>query len=307
MSPHTLLAADRNLVVIEVTGPDRHDYLNDVTSQEFNGRDPGEVAGTLVLDGKGVPKAIAWVLFDAERILLLAPPEAGDHIMDVVAKQTFLAQASFERLDLPVTSLGSVDDGAVAAVLGHAGIELGVDSWVAHDDLLVVNHAFAHELVGLDPDGVVELLGSIEDDVAVQVVAGEDLSLAVGEPRLGHEVVAGRLPEEYGLLATHVHMSKGCYPGQEPIAHMWMLGRPRRRLARVHVAAPAHDDEAVTGHVGDRGLAWVGRDARPDDSPATGVTITAFVGDDRDVVGWTPNQTRNRDRESPPKLSRRAP
>lgn len=319
-----LLLADRGLVPIEVTGPDRLSYLDDVMTQQFGDQPDGAVLGTLVLDAKGVPQASAWALVDQDRVLLLAPPEAAEHLMDVVAQRTFLAMVEFTRQDRPVTSLGAVDDEVVAAALdalagdagasradaGASAVRAGdagashADGWVDHDDLLVVRHAFAVEVVGA---GVQDLAGRLSDggfDGTVEEVDADHLSLAVGEPRLGHEIVAGRLPEEYGLLPTHVHMAKGCYPGQEPIAHMWMLGRPRRRLARVHLAAPAHDDAEVTGHVGDRGLAFVAADAEVDSSPATGVTITGFVGDDRDVVGWTPDQTRNRDRDrrsSPPR------
>jgi folate-binding protein YgfZ len=57
-----------------------------------------------------------------------------------------------------------------------------------------------------------------------------------GVPAWGSEVVAPHLPEEVGLLPTHVHLAKGCYPGQEAVARMWMLGRPRRRLAVVTAA-----------------------------------------------------------------------
>jgi hypothetical protein len=30
-------------------------------------------------------------------------------------------------------------------------------------------------------------------------------------------------------------LAKGCYPGQEAVARMWMLGRPRRRLAMLRL------------------------------------------------------------------------
>jgi tRNA-modifying protein YgfZ len=60
--------------------------------------------------------------------------------------------------------------------------------------------------------------------------------IAAGIPSWGREVTAPHLPEEVGLLPTHVHLGKGCYPGQEAIARMWMLGRPRRRLALVEAS-----------------------------------------------------------------------
>lgn len=293
------IAADRDLVVIEVTGPDRVDYLDDVTTQQFSQVPAGAVRGALVLDAKGAPRAVAWALVGEEAITLLAPSEAADHIMDVVATRTFLAQVSFMRPHVAVTSLAGDDlDEALAA----AGIDVGPDSWVVHDDVVVARHAFGAEVVGMAPDE----LDDLGLEPAPDVVAGDELSIRSGEPRWGHEVVPGRLPEEYGLLATHVHLAKGCYPGQEPIAHMWMLGRPRRRLARVRVGAGAPAD-AVTGRTGEHGFAWVDPDTEPGEELADDVQVTGFVAQDREVVGWTPAQTRRRDRGGSVDLPRRQP
>lgn len=305
-----LLVADRGLVPIAVTGPDRASYLDDVTTQQFTGRTVGEVVGMLVLDGKGVPRAVGWALVDEDRIVVLAPPAPAEHLLEVVAQRTFLAQVAFERIDAPVTSVAAAD-GSLPAPAGRAE-PVASDRWVLVGDgpagpLVVARHAFGLEVVGAGVDDVAEVL-SVEDPAAVRVVEPDALSLASGEPRFGHEVVAGRLPEEYGLLATHVHLAKGCYPGQEPIAHMWMLGRPRRRLATVALAAPAHDDEVLTGHDGARGFAFVAPGAEVGEEVAAGVRVAAFVGAERDVVGWTPAQTRRRDRDGSTDLpARRAP
>lgn len=297
------IAADRDLVVIEVTGPDRIEYLDNVTTQRLQDVAPGVVTGLLVLDGKGVPQAIAWALVGQDAITLLAPPSSADHLMDVVATRTFLAQVSFARLDVPVTSIAAAGEGTLADELAAAGLAVDADSWTTHDGLVVARHAFGVELVGATTDDVVEL-------VDVEVVTADALAIQSGEPRWGHEVVAGRLPEEYGLLATHVHLAKGCYPGQEPIAHMWMLGRPRRRLALIELdgdAAGGDGGDAVSGRDGDRGFAFVAPDTEPGAEVAAGVRVNDFVGADRDVVGWTPAQTRRRDRGGSVDLPRRAP
>ena len=293
------IAANRDLVVIEVTGPDRVGYLDNVTTQQFSQLPVGAVAGALVLDGKGAPQAVAWALVGDEAVTLLAPPPAADHIMEVVARRTFLAQVSFSRPDGTSTSLAGDD---LDAALAAAGIDVAMDSWVVHGRVVVARHAFGAEVVGVP----VERIDELGLDPAPTVVDGDELSILSGEPRWGHEVVAGRLPEEYGLLATHVHMAKGCYPGQEPIAHMWMLGRPRRRLALVDVGEGAPPD-AVTARAAGHGFAWVAPDTEPGEELADDVVVTGFVGGDRDVVGWTPAQTRRRDRGGSVDLPRRAP
>jgi folate-binding protein YgfZ len=293
------IAADRDLVIVEVTGPDRVDYLDDVTTQQFSQAPVGAVLGALVLDARGAPLAVAWALVGEEAITLVTPSGAADHVMDVVATRTFLAQVSFSRPRCDVTSLAGDDlDHALAA----AGVDVAADSWVVHDDVVVARHAFGAEVLGMASGE----LGELGLEPPPEVVGGDELSIRSGEPRWGHEVVPGRLPEEYGLLATHVHLAKGCYPGQEPIAHMWMLGRPRRRLARVRVGDGAPAD-AVTGQAGAQGFAWVVPDTEPGEELADDVHVTGFVAEDREVVGWTPAQTRRRDRGGTVDLPRRQP
>jgi folate-binding protein YgfZ len=49
-------------------------------------------------------------------------------------------------------------------------------------------------------------------------------------PQWGHELDEQVLPAEAGLTETHVSFSKGCYPGQEPIARQHYRGKVNRRL-----------------------------------------------------------------------------
>jgi folate-binding protein YgfZ len=51
-----------------------------------------------------------------------------------------------------------------------------------------------------------------------------------GVPRWGFELDDRVLPAEAGLTETHVSFTKGCYPGQEPIARQHYRGKVNRRL-----------------------------------------------------------------------------
>ena len=54
--------------------------------------------------------------------------------------------------------------------------------------------------------------------------------IEAGVPRWGHEIDDRVLPAEAGLDETHISFSKGCYPGQEPIARQRYRGKVNRRL-----------------------------------------------------------------------------
>lgn len=67
-------------------------------------------------------------------------------------------------------------------------------------------------------------------------------------PAWGRELDESVLPAEAGLEQTHISFSKGCYPGQEPIARQHYRGKVNRRLRLLDVdgtAAPG--DELVLG------------------------------------------------------------
>ena len=59
--------------------------------------------------------------------------------------------------------------------------------------------------------------------------------IEAGVPRWGYEIDERILPAEAGLDATHVSFSKGCYPGQEPIARLHYRGHANRTLRVVEL------------------------------------------------------------------------
>src|SRR5256714_9655942 len=68
-----------------------------------------------------------------------------------------------------------------------------------------------------------------------------------GIPRWGRELDDSILPAEAGLTETHVSFTKGCYPGQEPIARLHYRGKVNRRLRRLVLDGEPSADELVLG------------------------------------------------------------
>ena len=58
----------------------------------------------------------------------------------------------------------------------------------------------------------------------------ELLRISAGTPRFGHEIDDRVLPAEAGLVERTVSFTKGCYPGQEPIARLHYRGHANRGL-----------------------------------------------------------------------------
>jgi folate-binding protein YgfZ len=74
--------------------------------------------------------------------------------------------------------------------------------------------------------------------------------IAAGIPRWGRELDDRVLPLEAGLEGTHVSFTKGCYPGQEPIARQHHRGKLNRRLRVLEIESsevPEPETELVYG------------------------------------------------------------
>src|SRR5690606_7790010 len=81
-------------------------------------------------------------------------------------------------------------------------------------------------------------------------LAVEALRIAAWRPRLATEVDERAIPHEFDWLRSSVHLSKGCYRGQETVAKVHNLGHPPRRLVMLHLDGsdtilPQPGDEVV--------------------------------------------------------------
>jgi folate-binding protein YgfZ len=94
----------------------------------------------------------------------------------------------------------------------------------------------------------------------------ERLRIEAARPAWGKELDDSILPAEAGLDETHVSFTKGCYPGQEPIARLHYRGKVNRSLRVLDVEGAEPGDEIthgekvvgrVTSAVADRALGYV--------------------------------------------------
>ena len=82
----------------------------------------------------------------------------------------------------------------------------------------------------------------LDDRPAGEEVGEEELErwrIESGIPRWGREIDEQILPAEAGLDETHISFSKGCYPGQEPIARQRYRGKVNRKLRVLDVEGDA--------------------------------------------------------------------
>ena len=253
--------------VVTVTGPDRLSWLTTLSSQVLTGLEPGDGgAETLLLDAQGhITHALA-ALDDGRTLWLVTEAGNGEALATFLDSMRFMLRVEVtERPD--VMALGALGEGLDA--LAQAARDTAPDAPDAQADADQTAAAPQGSLIGLwrDPwPGVVD--GGTSYDVGADrphpgeayragfvlvpaqsvnavvraflaagegrhlagALAWEALRIEAGRPRWAREADARAIPHELDWLRTAVHLTKGCYPGQETIARTLNLGRPPRRL-----------------------------------------------------------------------------
>jgi folate-binding protein YgfZ len=91
-------------------------------------------------------------------------------------------------------------------------------------------------------------------DATVEASLGDDelerLRIEAMTPRFGREIDDRVLPAEAGLDERAVSFSKGCYPGQEPVARQHYRGKVNRKLRLLELDGDAPAPETIVVHDG---------------------------------------------------------
>ena len=200
--------------VVSVTGPDRLAWLHSLTTQHLERIAPGQGLTTLVLSPQGHIEHALYGVDDGETFWAHTEPGAAPAVVDWLDRMRFMMRVEV------------ADRTPELAVLwrpgspGAAGLtRVGQDSLGGHETFLP-RAALTEELNGVPRAGT---------------WAYEARRIAAGVPRIGVDTDLRTIPNEIGLLGVAVHLEKGCYRGQETVARVHTLGRPPRRLVRLHL------------------------------------------------------------------------
>ena len=141
----------------------------------------------------------------------------------VIAPVRVLRRAPDDFLLLTEPGLGEVVRAHLTRMRLRARCEVEAE---AHDSALVF---------GASTGFLTDWLGVRETlDAGLEpTLSGDELELRrieSGVPRWERELDDRILPAEAGLDRTHISFSKGCYPGQEPVARLHFRGHPNRGL-----------------------------------------------------------------------------
>jgi folate-binding protein YgfZ len=209
----TVYRLDRGYMAI--SGPEAAEFLERMVSNEVVSLEPGEARTALLLTPKSrIVAPLRVVREGTESFLLITEAALAETVASTLLRARFAAKCEIE----------------VKPYRGY--LQLGAGEGIRNEDYGV--EAFE--------SWAVEKRDAAEPDEQL-----ERLRIEAGTPVWGRELDETILPAEAGLDDTHVSFTKGCYPGQEPIARLHYRGRPNRRLRVLEVADARPGDEILFG------------------------------------------------------------
>jgi folate-binding protein YgfZ len=203
---------------VGVRGRDAAEYLQRMVSNDVAGLAPGSSCEALLLTAKARVIAPLVVLRRAEDdFLLLTEPELGERVRAELLRSRFAAKATVEPEEHRSTLVlgGDPADGIPTLAYGEPAVEV-VDAEVAGEPV---------------PADELELL-----------------RIRARTPAWGREIDDRVMPAEAGFVEGAVSLTKGCYPGQEPIARLHYRGHANRSLRVLEIDSaepPSYDAEVI--------------------------------------------------------------
>lgn len=234
-----------HLSVLAVSGNDRLSWLHSLTTQHLSDLVTGESTELLVLDPHGHVEHAAAVVDDGERTWLIAEAADGPALAEFLDSMRFNLDVGVERRD-DIAVLGVGGSGLERAASAANAMLTWRDPWPATragsttygaPDSAHPGREVPRGLLLVQRDALADTARALDADEMswAGVWAWEAMRVAALRPRLSREVDARTLPHEVDWLRTAVHLTKGCYRGQESVARIINLGRPPRRLVLLHL------------------------------------------------------------------------
>jgi tRNA-modifying protein YgfZ len=203
MATVTPAAASRARAYVRVQGADAISFLDRMLSNDVPGE--GSVDALLLTPkARVIAPLLVWRRGDDD-VLLLTEPELGEVVRAHLLRMRFASKCEIE-----------LEEHSSTIVFDETGE--------------IANRDYGRPAV--------ELL-----DAAVEPSLGGDelerLRIEAATPRFGREIDDRVLPAEAGLDERAISFSKGCYPGQEPVARQHYRGKVNRKLRVLEVDGDA--------------------------------------------------------------------
>jgi folate-binding protein YgfZ len=235
--------------IVVVSGDDRLSWLHSMTSQRLTGLRPGESVETLLLDPNGRIEHVIRLVDDGSQCWLLVDAGSAAPLTEYLTRMRFAMRVEVRDVSEAYATVLAWEGDATRALrtLAADGSESVVewhDPWARvlsggvqyardqHQGSAWAEVQFVFPRSQLDDVAELVRQGVVE---AAGLMALDALEIRAWRPTQHAEVDARTIPHELDWMRTAVHLTKGCYRGQETIAKVHNLGHPPRRLVLLHL------------------------------------------------------------------------
>ena len=254
LAPARLVAGIADLTAtgrIKITGADRIDLLQRISTNDLSALGPGGFAPTLFVTAKGRIIDRALVIHRGDALLLLTAPAGRERLRAWIERTIFSEDFQMTDLSGETAAFALSGPGAARIVSEVCGVRTAAlapgcslnlpiadvettvapfdglpSGWIFIAETPGIREVYAHVLRCAEPLGAIPIG---EDDAEV-------LRVEAGIPADGHELTEDWNPWEAGVRESF-SLTKGCYTGQEVIARLDTYEKVQRGLVGLRFGA----------------------------------------------------------------------
>lgn len=217
-----------DLGMVEITGEDRLSWLHAMLSQNIKNLSAPSSTEALLLDPSGHIEVLLHLIVAENSVWLILPKLQIAQLLNWFKKTKFRSKVEWvdqsEKFSVvaswrePISEVFWRDSWPEVTPGGHRYGSKTNEPWQLVENIVAVDQ-----------------LGEFE-----ATLASLDALRIAAHRAQWNELDEKSLPHELDLLASAVHLSKGCYRGQETVAKVHNLGHPPRRLVLLHLDGSGH-------------------------------------------------------------------
>lgn len=221
-------------------GEDAADFLQSQFSNELRPFAAGRCSYGLWLDVKGKVQADAYVLQTGEESFrILSEHSQGEALRTHLERHIVADDVEIEALVAPSHALTLIGESAQAWISAQGWPLPEANQFGEGEGVFVLQGRRSPEPsyeLYFTESGVFHSAQKLLEQTGVEMATDEwieDQRMQLGVPRVPQELGPEDLPGEASMVGAGVSLQKGCFLGQEVVARMHNVGRPRRGLYRV--------------------------------------------------------------------------
>ena len=235
--------------IIEVTGSDRIQILQNFTTNDVKRLQPGQGCEAFITNSQGKTIGHIWIFCEGNRHFLDTTPGQAQTIIDHFNRYVISEDVTFTDRSNEFSDVLVAGNGAQALLSTLTGQKIPCEL-LSHGTFQIAGHEVAIRRVDYagrdsyiiqfrptDADPVSSALTNV-GAIACSHEAVESARIEAGFPLFGLDITPDNLPQEVARDAKAISFTKGCYLGQETVARIDALGHVNRLLASIKFASP---------------------------------------------------------------------